>query len=76
MYNWSIDENNLKKFPREYAIWRLEQILSFGLNGEKINKSILIKYLPDLNIDPVRRELVNLFLYGKFDINGKTEKIS
>jgi len=76
MYNWSVDENNLKKFPKKYTIWRLEQMLNFGLNGEKIQKSILIKYLPDLSIDPSRRELVNLLLYGKFDINGETEKIS
>ena len=76
MYNWSVDEIELKKSPEKYAIWRLEQLLNFGLNGEKISKSALIKYLPDLDIDPVRREFINLLLYGKFNINGKAEKVS
>lgn len=70
MYNWSVDENQLKKSPEKYAIWRLEQLLNFGLNGEKIKKSILLKYLPDLHIDPARREFIHLLLYGKFNING------
>ena len=70
MYNWSVDENKLKKYPEKYAIWRLEQLLNFGLNGEKIEKSALIKYLPNLNIDPSRREFINFLLYGTFDTNS------
>ena len=70
MYNWSVDETELKKSPEKHAIWRLEQLINFCLNGEKIQESVLIKYLPNLNIDPTRREFINLLLYGKFNINS------
>ena len=76
MYNWSVDEIELKKSPEKYAIWRLEQLLNFGLNGEKVSKSALIKYFPKLNVDPSRREFINLLLYGKFNTNEEAEKVS
>ena len=38
MYNWNIDTNNLKKNPEKYKIWKLEQSINFGLNGQKLNK--------------------------------------
>ena len=76
MYNWSVDENNLKKSPEKYVIWHLEQMLNFGLNGEKIKKSDLITYLPKLNIDPIRREFINLLLYGKFNLDNQAKEIS
>lgn len=65
MYNWSVDETELKKNPKKYAIWRLEQLINFGLNGEKINREELIQYFPELNIDPVRRKLLTFLLHEK-----------
>lgn len=63
MYNWSIDEKQLKKNPRKYAIWKLEQAINFGLNGQKISRKELEKYLLELNIEPIRREFLNLILH-------------
>src|SRR3989338_2755671 len=38
MYNWSTDVGELKKDPKKYTIWKLEQMVNFGLNGEKLSK--------------------------------------
>ena len=35
MYNWNTDTTTLRKNPEKYQIWRLEQLINFGLNGEK-----------------------------------------
>ena len=41
MYNWSVDVKKLRKNKEKYAIWKLEQMVNFGLNGEKIDKKLL-----------------------------------
>lgn len=65
MKNWSTDENNLKKDPEKYAIWRLEQLVNFGLGTEKLNAKELKKYWSEIVIDPARRKFLELLLYGK-----------
>lgn len=44
MYNWSTDEDYLKKFPEEYEKWRLLQLINYGLDGEKIDLKSLQKH--------------------------------
>ena len=65
MHNWSVDVKKLRKNKEKYAIWKLEQMVNFGLNGEKIDKKLLKKYWFQLNIDPARRKFLDLILYGK-----------
>mgnify|MGYP001595126597 CR=1 FL=1 len=62
MYNWSVDTKNLKKTPQKYTIWRLEQLINFGLNGEKINTVDLKRYWPYLNLDPNRKKVLEYWL--------------
>ncbi|OGG20509.1 hypothetical protein A3D03_00620 [Candidatus Gottesmanbacteria bacterium RIFCSPHIGHO2_02_FULL_40_13] len=39
MYNWSVDEKKFKKDnPKEYRLWRLTQLINYGLDGEKLDK--------------------------------------
>lgn len=67
MKNWSVDENYLKKFPKRYKLWKLEQQLSYGLDkGEKINRRELIKEWLQVSprLDPKRREFVKFILWG------------
>ncbi|RJQ26534.1 hypothetical protein C4577_03475 [Candidatus Parcubacteria bacterium] len=65
MYNWNIDINKLKKNPERYAIWKLEQRINFGLNGQKINIEKLKKYWNKLIIDPQRKKLLKMWLWPK-----------
>lgn len=67
MYNWSVDENYIKKFPKKYKLWKLEQMLSYGLGGDKLNKKEIIKnwnYLKN-RLDTERRELLEYLLWKR-----------
>ena len=66
MRNWSTDTQRLKLNPDKYSIWQLEQQLNYGLyEGEKIDRTLLEKYLPFLNIDQDTRNLMEYLLYDK-----------
>ena len=62
MYNWSTDERRLKKTKKEYAIWKIEQMVNFGLRGKRIKKADLKKYWKELSIDPYRRKYLSMLL--------------
>lgn len=65
MYNWNIDITELKKYPDKYAVWKLEQLINYGLDGEKLKKSELKKYWSQLNIDPLYRKYLSSLLWPK-----------
>lgn len=65
MYNWSVDLKELKKDKRQYKIWRLEQIINFGLGGEKIDKVELKKFWPFLRLDPNKKRFLSFLLWPK-----------
>ena len=60
MYNWSTDIKRLKKNSEEFKIWKLEQLINFGLDKDKPNEKDLKKYLNKLNIDPGKKALISL----------------
>lgn len=66
MYNWSTDEKQLKK--DKYIIWKLEQMVNFGLGGKKLKADLLKKHWKQINIDPYRREYLESILYEKRNI--------
>ena len=63
MYNWSVKTSELKKDKKQYAIWRLEQMVNFGLNKEKIEKRELKKYWPLLRLDPSKKKYLKILLW-------------
>lgn len=65
MYNWSTDINHLKKYPEKYKIWKLEQLINFGLGKEKIDKKNLKKYWNQLKIDPWYKKYLKFILWSK-----------
>lgn len=62
MYNWSVDLDQLKKYPQKYRLWRLEQLINFGLGKEKLNKEEVKKYLPRLRLDPLKEKYLKFLL--------------
>ncbi len=62
MRNWSVDIKKIRKNKEKYAIWKLEQMVNFGLEGKKIKRSELKKYWKILNIDPAKRKFLSLFI--------------
>jgi hypothetical protein len=65
MYNWSVDEKELKKDKKQYAIWKLEQMVNFGLGGKKLKSEDLKKYWRFLKIDPDKKKYLKMILWPK-----------
>lgn len=64
MKNWSTDEEALKKDPEAYAIWKLEQLVNYGIGDEKISKAELTMYWDRIQVDPDRRRFLSLLLHA------------
>lgn len=62
MKNWSTDTTELEKTPEQFSIWKLEQLINFGLDGAKINLKELRLYWEKITIDPMKRRFLALFL--------------
>lgn len=65
MYNWSIDIKELKKNKEQYTIWKIEQMVNFGLNSKKLKERDVKKYWKKFQFDPARKRFLQLCLYGR-----------
>lgn len=66
MYNWSVDEKQFKKEdPEGYKIWRLEQMINYGLGEEKLDKNLVRKYWKKLFMDGPTRRYLSFLLWPK-----------
>lgn len=63
MYNWSTDEKKLKKNSKKYVVWKLEQMINYGLNREKLNEVEVRKYRSKLQLDPSRAKFIDFLLH-------------
>ena len=48
------------KNPEKFSIWRLEQLINFGLGKEKLDLDELRKYWGVARIDPFKRKFLSL----------------
>lgn len=65
MYNWSIDEERFKKEnPEEYRLWRLTQLINYGLDGEKLSEKEVKEAWPKIKnkVDRYKRRFVEFLL--------------
>lgn len=68
MINWSVDEKRFKKEnPKEYKLWRLTQLINYGLDGEKLDKKEVIRAWPEIKdrLDPNSRGYLEYLIWGK-----------
>lgn len=66
MYNWSIDEKKFKREdPKSYKIWKLEQMINYGLGKEKLDEKLVRKYWRKLFMDEITRRYLNFLLWPK-----------
>ena len=64
MYNWSTDTKTLSKYPDKYVVWKLEQLINLGLNGQTLDPKELKKYFNQLQIDPQKKKYL-MFLISQ-----------
>lgn len=68
MINWNTNEEKFKKeYPQEYKLWRLTQLINYGLDGEKLSRSQLKRVWPQIkdNLDPDKKKVLEFFLWRK-----------
>ncbi|OGC92058.1 hypothetical protein A3D85_00485 [Candidatus Amesbacteria bacterium RIFCSPHIGHO2_02_FULL_47_9] len=68
MINWSTDEKDFKnKNPQEYRLWRLTQLINYGLDGEKLDKKEVIAAWPKIKaqLDPHKAVYLQYLLWDK-----------
>lgn len=65
MYNWNTDLSSFDKKSPEFTIWKLNQLINFGLNGEKINFNLVKKYWGELSLDTNRKKFLRALIWGK-----------
>ena len=64
MYNWSVDEKQFKKAdPEGYEIWRLEQMINWGLGGKKLDERLVRKYWRRIYMDIPTRKYLKFLLW-------------
>jgi len=64
MYNWSVDEEKFKQTdPEGYQIWRLEQLINYGLGGEKLDFAAVKKHWDKLKMDDLTRRYLKFLLW-------------
>lgn len=62
MRNWTIDTSQFNIHSSEYKIWKLEQLVNYGLHGEKIPASWYKKYHEKLTLDPHKKKYLTFLL--------------
>lgn len=68
MYNWSVDEERFKKEdPEGYRLWRLTQLINYGLDGEKLNEEEVKEAWPKIKekLDPYKARYLEYLLWGR-----------
>lgn len=67
MYNWNINTKKLQKNPQKYAKWKLEQMINYGLDEEKLNREEVKKRWNNIkdDLDPYKRRALEYLLWGK-----------
>jgi len=62
MKNWSVDEEFLKKHPKKYNLWKLEQLINFGLGNEKLPIQSIKRNINKLSIDPLKKRYLKFLI--------------
>lgn len=68
MYNWSVDEKRFKKEdPKGYKLWRLTQLINYGLDGEKLDREEVKAAWSKIKdgLDPDLRDYLKFILWPK-----------
>ena len=68
MYNWSTDEEKFKKEnPQKYKLWRITQLINYGLDGKKLDREEVKKAWFKIkdDIDPYKKRAIEYLLWGK-----------
>lgn len=66
MKNWNTDATKFNN-EKDKKVWELIQKIEYGLDGEVLQKKVVLKYWEDIKdqIAPENRRLLEFYLWGK-----------
>ncbi|PIZ00458.1 hypothetical protein COY62_02485 [bacterium (Candidatus Howlettbacteria) CG_4_10_14_0_8_um_filter_40_9] len=62
---WDYTKNEYSKQAEADVLWRLEREINYGFGKKKLDKTLVKKYLPKLNIPEDRKAFLELLLCNK-----------
>ena len=62
VYNWNTPIRH-PDHSEEFQIWKLNQLINFGLHGEMLNFSLVRKYWRKLSLDSKRKKFLRFLLW-------------
>ena len=62
---WDYTKTEYEKQAKADPVWRLERLINYGLEKEKLDRNLLAQYLPQLKIPEDRRAFLELLLWNK-----------
>lgn len=62
---WDYTTTEYQKQAQADPKWYLERLINYGLDGQKIDRKNLEKYLIELNIPDDRRAFLELLIWNK-----------
>ncbi len=62
MRNWDYNLKTADQKSDQFIRWKLERLINYGLNGEKINLKTLKKHWKYLKLDPDKKNFLKTFL--------------
>lgn len=62
---WDYTKTEYEKQAKYDTVWRLERLINYGLNEERLHRELLKQYLAQLNIPEDRRAFLELLLWNK-----------
>lgn len=67
MKNWNTDVEKLRQNKEKYNVWRLTQLINFGLDDEKLSLDEVERYWPQImdEIDPRKKKILEYYLWQK-----------
>ena len=63
--NWDYDKEAFNKQAQADPVWALERAINYGIGDTHIDKNLLKKYLPQLNIQEKTRAFLQVLLWNK-----------
>lgn len=79
MINWAVNGSVFKKkYPTEYKLWKITQLLNYGLDGEKIDILEIKNNWGKIKqrVDQKTKVYMEYILWGKQPFSTKTKKNS
>lgn len=62
---WDYDKEAFQKQAQADPVWGLERLINYGDEEVKLDRTLLEKYLPQLNIPENRRAFLELLVWNK-----------